>query len=332
MAKSKKPKKKLPLRYQASARRGNIKAIASEFDRFFPRTGLIARFAPKIKAFVRDFCLRRRWLDYQETLCEAIILASIAEQTFDPTRGSFATWLEHHLRGLSRYAAFEGRGLAVSGKGPAIKTWSEPGAPTKLVFARKGSEVTVSVRPLARVERWSDLGRTTVRRGHTRAVMRRATPDIKTALGANGALLRAALRVAIEHNERRQREDNAEIENRKAGNFDTVRLETKAADVEVDETMAPRVDLEHGTSKPEQLLAEAVKIVRPTLKPNEAAVLDWRLGQLSGTDDRRLLDVAAGLGITKGAVSKMRKRVDAKLKQHARISDRPTRGYVNISK
>ena len=87
MAKSKKPKKKLPLRYQASARRGNIKAIASEFDRFFPRTGLIARFAPKIKAFVRDFCLRRAWLnlDYQEALCEAIILASIAEQTFDPT-------------------------------------------------------------------------------------------------------------------------------------------------------------------------------------------------------------------------------------------------------
>jgi hypothetical protein len=317
-----KPKKKLPLRYQAATRRGNLKPLPSRFDRRFPRTGLIARFAPKIKAFVSDFCLRWPDLDYDGALTEAIILAHIAEQTFDPTKGSFATWLEHHLRGLNRWAALELTGRS-------FKTWSEPGAPTRLTLARKGSEIAISVRPLARIEHWSELGRVTIKRGYTRAVMRRATPDIKTIVGAKPAFLRAALRVAIEHNERRQREENAEAENRKAGNFDTVRLDTKAADIEVDETLPPRIDLEHGTSKPEQLLAEAVKIVRPTLKPNEVAVLDWRLGQLSGTDERRLIDVAAALGIkNKGTISKIRKRIDAKLKQHARISDRPTRGYM----
>jgi hypothetical protein len=159
MAKS---KKKLPLRYCAAARRANVKTQPSPYDRLFPRTGLIAKFAPKIKAFVSDFCLRRLWLDYEETLCEAIILASIAEQTFDPTRGSFATWLEHHLRGLGRYATLEGQRMSpLSGDGRAAKTWSEPGEPTRLIFARKGSKLTVGVRPLARVERWSDFGKGT---------------------------------------------------------------------------------------------------------------------------------------------------------------------------
>jgi hypothetical protein len=69
------------------------------------RDGLVESHQAFILDQVIRLCRRYRWLDYSETQKEAFRLAHIAAGKFDPSRGvSFRTFLNHHLKGLHRFA------------------------------------------------------------------------------------------------------------------------------------------------------------------------------------------------------------------------------------
>jgi hypothetical protein len=81
-----------------------------DFTHWFPSSGLVARYKPRILKEVADYC-RRYFLPPEDVLNEALRLAFIAEQRFDASRGlDFSTLLRWYLKGLHRYCKREYRG------------------------------------------------------------------------------------------------------------------------------------------------------------------------------------------------------------------------------
>jgi hypothetical protein len=86
-----------------------------------------------------------------------------------------------------------------------------------------------------------------------------------------------------------------------------------------------------------QGLLEAVPAERVRCSKNEAAILHWIEGGLAGTDDRRAVDVAKNLGLTKGAVSKIRgsphspacRASGQTLKRNLRLKFYPAHSHLN---
>jgi DNA-directed RNA polymerase specialized sigma subunit len=61
------------------------------------------------------------------------------------------------------------------------------------------------------------------------------------------------------------------------------------------------------------IVIEAVEAELFCKGDNEAIVLDWMLGRLTGTDERNLTQIAQENGLTKGAVSKIQSRIADRL-------------------
>jgi hypothetical protein len=58
-----------------------------------------------------------------------------------------------------------------------------------------------------------------------------------------------------------------------------------------------------------QQLNDAANELRPSLNANAMTVLDWMLAQIDGTDDRSQSQLAADIGITKGAITQYRDQI-----------------------
>jgi hypothetical protein len=189
--------------------------------------------------------------------------------------------------------------------------------------------------------------------GHARGVSDRVGPDIKAVLdhpARPDPILRGYLRAAFDHNERRQREADQEAENRKLGDHGPVFLEAKDSDPDIkfhkgrrpykyrpthmpmarlddayghDDAWrgslhdviaagAPRSDAE----RQEALILDAAGAIRPFRSKREIPVLDWMVGQLTGTDTRNQALLAMDIGMTPGAVTKIRDRLATELRRH----------------
>jgi hypothetical protein len=81
-----------------------------------------------------------------------------------------------------------------------------------------------------------------------------------------------------------------------------------------------------------QELLEAIEAERPHCSENEAAILDWIEARLAGTDNRRAVEVAKTLGLTKGAVSKIQNRLTARLELQCERAKRTLRALLQPRK
>jgi RNA polymerase sigma factor (sigma-70 family) len=310
------PPKKIRVRYQV-ATCGNIPAVKTYNP--FPRTGLVAEHEQFIRGYVRNWCgSRRRWGEYEEILNEAVLIATIAVQKYDPQGGaSFKTFLTYHFKGLGRRTNYLKQILAgqppwkpsddkekTDENGNVVpeedreslksvgrlrqyqRNWWEPEKPIRQVFKRKGEKIAVEIQPFSRLKEWSDFARP-IQRGYARGVLRQIV---------NGVLKSGA--------------DLEQIRHAVKGHFNGCGVE---ASINVYEVPPPKLNLKPGSDLEDRFL-NAASVVRPSLSANEKAVLDWRLASLAGLDERSLTEVANSQGITKGAASKIRDRVEDKLR------------------
>jgi len=335
---------------------GNIKAEAA-YDPF-PKSGLVKQYGPFIRKHVRKFCEGYPELQYETVLCWAADLAVAAETKFKPKLGNdFSTFLRPHLKRLHRLAEREQQRLPGVYETPAEKKRRDAEEigerPKKPSFAGgNGARVTIDHQWLAsgghhRLVIGVQLNSNEA--AHARGVTERASPDIKTVLEfpADDSVIRGRMRAVIDHQERRQREADQEVENQRAGSHAPVFLPTKdmGADVRTYKGRKPpkhypdhmpmmRLDDAYSHSdewkgtlhdtiaagrtvsdaeQQDRLIRDAVTAERPFLSKNELPVLDWIEAQLQGTDKRLLVQVARDLGITKGAASKIKNRLIKKL-------------------
>ena len=68
----------------------------------------------------------------------------------------------------------------------------------------------------------------------------------------------------------------------------------------------------------ERLIVDAANAIRPFRSKREIPVLDWMIGQLTGTDKRNQALLARDIGMTPGAVTKIRDRLADELHRHIR--------------
>jgi DNA-binding CsgD family transcriptional regulator len=268
----------------------------------------VAEHEKFIRAYVRNWCRPNPWARYEEILYDAIILAAIAELQYDPQRGaSFKTLLTHHFKSLGRRTNYQKQMLAGQPDWEPSnefapedefegfdegwlrqfpRDWWEPEKQIRLVFKRKGQIIVVEIQPSCQIRDWSDFGKP-LNRGYFRARLWRIINDL--------------LKDVV---------DLEKIRHAVVGHFGG------NAGINVYELLEPKINLQRPMSDLEEQFLNAVRIVRPSLSQREKAVLDWWLASLAGLDKRSLTEIANALSITKGTASKIRNRVEDKLKVH----------------
>lgn len=213
----------------ASRRGGNIKAEPA-YDPF-PKSGLVKQYEPFIRKWVGEYCKSFPQQRYDDVLIQVVGLAALAAQRFSPTLGyDFSTLLRHYFK-------------KVYAKPPGMKGWSHT-APRDWSWA--GEDPERSPQPIfppgangTRVafDHWNLDGGADKRRGaivairlagnsesYARGFSKRASAAL-TVLGSDGKL--GHLKGAFAHLERRQREEEAEIEDQAQGVYDPTFLEAR---------------------------------------------------------------------------------------------------------
>jgi hypothetical protein len=168
-------------------------------------------------------------------------------------------------------------------------------------------------------------------------------PRPRRSLSPKQPRLIGAMRAVLAHNERMERELDQEAENRRAGDYNSVFLESRAPDelcpdIQIPQpryrTTKPNIPKTKISEKPDiqrldpileqfdhsqrvALLTGAAESLRPALDVKEGAILDWLLSPR----DRTLTAVAGEIDITKGYASKIQGKVLRKL--HKRMSVTP---------
>src|SRR5262245_1974753 len=78
-------------------------------DNRFPRSGLLAQYAPFILKETRKY-VDQYWMPFDVVLDHAVYVAAIAETNYEHGRGyDFSTFLRWHLNGLHRFCQKEYR-------------------------------------------------------------------------------------------------------------------------------------------------------------------------------------------------------------------------------
>jgi hypothetical protein len=208
-----------------SSPRGNVPTEAA-YDPF-PKSGLVKQYEPFIRARVAKFCEQFPWLRYDDVLIEAVRLADGAAKRFNPDLGhDFSTLLGHYLKKL--YAMQEEE----KGWTHAAPTdWAEDQECSPRPVFPTGANGTRVV-----FDRWNLHG-DDKRRGVVIAMrlngnsesyavgfFERASVAV-AALGNDTKL--GWLKAAVDHLERRQREEEAETEDRRYGIYMPTFLEVR---------------------------------------------------------------------------------------------------------
>jgi hypothetical protein len=223
---------------------GNIKAEKA-YDPF-PKTGLVKQYEPFIRTWVADFCQQFPWVNHGDVLVEAVLQADKAAKRFKPELGhDFSTLCGLYLKKL--YAMQEEE----KGWSHAAPTdWAQeqekapqilfPGGAngTRLAFDRwkfanndKRKGIVIGMRLNGSSE------------SHARGVNERISAALDVLQSYDdqpGALGR--IRAAVDHLERRQREEEQEAEDRRFGIYAPTFLEVRPVDLHMQryEAKTPR--------------------------------------------------------------------------------------------
>jgi hypothetical protein len=115
---------------------GTRRTKRSERD-CFPKAGLVREYKPLIIKQARWYS-RKYYVDFFDVLEDAVTLAHLAEQKFDPTRGAFGTLLIWELQRLHRWCQREYRRARIIGprQNGELEDWAREGIQARRVRNR----------------------------------------------------------------------------------------------------------------------------------------------------------------------------------------------------
>jgi hypothetical protein len=194
----------------------------------FPKTGLIKQYESLIRGEVVRFCKKYPRVGMTGALIEAVWLAFQAEQTFKPELGTFGTHLRHALRGLyrgliEREQKHEGTPTETRAQRRQREAGEKNTPPRQLNLsgAGNGARLTWDLQhgafdPNSRPRLFFGTRLHSGGESHARGVLERVNPDVRTLLDIHrqsDSKFVGRMRAVLAHQERRQREAEAEAEN-----------------------------------------------------------------------------------------------------------------------
>jgi hypothetical protein len=222
----------------------------------FPKKGLTKDYERFIRQEVNDYCKQYPDVRKEEMLAEAVKIAVEFEPKFKSGSGyDFSTPLRHHLKGLHRFAQrefsswrigvdrvalaankLEAKRNGIGGDDPRPVNFAGMGNGARTAFdfqwttgTPMSNLVVIYTRdhdPTTMLHCPDRLDRHRVVIGHTSEMMEGANLDVKVVLADRepSPITHGYLRAVMDHNERRQREADAEAENRRLGSYEPVFL------------------------------------------------------------------------------------------------------------
>jgi hypothetical protein len=212
-------------------REGNIKSTAA-YDPF-PKSGLVKQYEPFIRDHVNEFCKKFPHLRRDDVLIEAVLLADKAAQRFKPELGNdFSTPLRHYPKKLN---AIQEEEKGWNHAAPTDWAPDQEAAPKPVLPVGGANGARIAL------DRWNFTEEDENKRrgivlgtrlwgndeGYARGVQERISAALNALDAKEDPIALGRLRAAIDHLERRQREEDAEAEDRQRGVYTPTFLEVR---------------------------------------------------------------------------------------------------------